>query len=197
MNLDLFNNILNSTKENNFIQNFIKELSSYLKKTDNDISNNIKETSLKQENCLYQVVEIGLDGAYLQNTNNNKVSKEQDIPKETLDKIVNDTVLLYKNGQYIVEEEITKKFFDNMIDVKEYQKIKNEFMKEASRLEIKTDTQFKIEKREKDYSILSYENNDKKTIKVPNVIVPFWAKVGENLYYKNGQFIRDIKVKNE
>ena len=79
-------------KENNLIQNFIKELSNYLEKANNQLSNRndnnrIKINSLKQEECLYQVVEMDVDGAYLQNTNNNRVSKETDISKEVLDKI--------------------------------------------------------------------------------------------------------------
>lgn len=95
MNLDLFNNILNNVKESNFIQNFMKELSNYM-------------DSLKQEDCLYQVVELGADGVYLQNINNNKVARETDISKEVLDKIGEDFVLRYQNGEYVIEEELTR-----------------------------------------------------------------------------------------
>lgn len=94
------------------MQGFIEELSNYLEKLDNKLfDNNIKNNNLKQENCIYQVVEMGTDGAYLQNTNNNKISKETDISKEVLDKIGNDSVLIYKNGKYIVEEELTRQIF--------------------------------------------------------------------------------------
>ena len=89
MNLGLFNNILNNVKENTFIQNFMKELSNYLEKSNN----------LKQEDCLYQVVEMGTNYAYLQNINSKQVSKKDDIPKEILNKIGNDTVLRYKDGK--------------------------------------------------------------------------------------------------
>lgn len=103
---------LSGLKENNFVQGFIEELSNYLEKLDNKLfDNNIKNNNLKQENCIYQVVEMGTDGAYLQNTNNNKISKEIDISKEVLDKIGNDSVLIYKNGKYIVEEELTRQIF--------------------------------------------------------------------------------------
>lgn len=103
---------LSGLKENNFVQGFIEELSNYLEKLDNKLfDNNIKNNNLKQENCIYQVVEMGTDGAYLQNTNNNKISKETDISKEVLDKIGNDSVLIYKNGKYIVEEELTRQIF--------------------------------------------------------------------------------------
>lgn len=78
------------------------------------------KNSLKQEDCLYQVVEMGLDGAYLQNLKDNKVYKETDILEETLRKIGNDTILKYKNGKYTIEEELTEKFFEGLIDINEY-----------------------------------------------------------------------------
>ena len=49
------------------------------------------------------------DGAYLQNINDNRVHKETDISKEVLEKIGNDSVLRYKDGNYIYEEELTRK----------------------------------------------------------------------------------------
>lgn len=112
MNLDLFNNILNNVKENNFVQNFIKELTNYLEKTDNGLPNDsLKTSSLKQEDCLYQVVDMATDGAYLQNISNNRISKETDISKEMLDKIGNDHILKYQKGEYILEEELTREIF--------------------------------------------------------------------------------------
>ncbi len=46
--------------------------------------------------------------------------------------------------------------------------------------------------RGKDHCILSYGNNEVNTIKVPNALIPFWAKNEEKLYYKNGIFNRNI-----
>lgn len=195
LNLELFNNLLNNVKENNFVQNFIQELSNYLKNTDNQLSNqdnNINTSNLKQENCLYQVVELGTDGAYLQNINNNRVSKETDISKEVLDNIGNDFVLRYQNGEYIIEEELTQEFFDSLVEIKEYKEIQDNFIKESNILEIDPNTRYKIETKDKDYCILSYGNDEKNTIKVPNEIIPFWANSEENLYYKNGKFNRDL-----
>ena len=85
MNLDFLNNLGNALKENKIVQNFMNELSNYLEKVNNDLANQnintVKTNSLKQENTVYQVVEIDVDGAYLQNTINNRISKEIDIPK--------------------------------------------------------------------------------------------------------------------
>lgn len=192
MNLDLLNNVLSNAKENKFIQNFIKELSNHLEKTSNQMSNKNDNSvnSLKQEDCLYQVVEMDVDGAYLQNTNNNCVSKETNISKEVLDKIGEDSVLRYKDGEYIYEDELTQKFFDNLVEIKEYKEIQDNFMKESNILEIDSNTKYKIESREDNYCVLSYESDGKNTIEVPNELIPFWAKEGENLYYKDGKFNR-------
>ena len=112
MNLDLFNHILNNVKENKFVQDFIKDLTNYLEKEDNSLANDsIKIGSLKQENCLYQVVDMATDGAYLQNMSNSRISKETDISKEMLEQIGNDSILRYQKGEYMLEEELTRKIF--------------------------------------------------------------------------------------
>lgn len=183
MNLDLFNNLLNNAKENNFVQNFIEELSNFLEKG----KNKMKENSLKQEDGLYQVVEIDTDGAYLQNVEDNKIYKETDI--DILDKIENDTVLRYKDGKYIIEEELTQKFLDSLIGIKEYREIQDKFVQESNILELESNTQFKIEKKEEDSSILSYGEN---MIEVPNELIPFWSNIGDKLYFQNGKFSKDM-----
>lgn len=197
MNLDLFNNLVNSVKENNIIQSFIKELSNYLEKQNNKLLNeeyNRKDNEiLRQENCLYQVVEMDADGVYLQNTDNNSIAKEMDISKEILNKIGNDSVLRFKDGNYIYEEELTKQFYNSLTDIKEYKKIQNNFVEENDMLEIEPNTRYKFELSEDNYCLLSYENNGKNTIKVPKELIPFWTKNGDNLYYKNGKFNRDFR----
>lgn len=194
MNLDFFNNLGNALKENKIVQNFMNELSNYLEKVNNDLanqnSNNVKTNSLKQENTIYQVVEIDVDGVYLQNTMNNKISKETDIPKELLKKIGNDTVLKYKDGKYIIEEELTQKFLDNLVGIKELEKIQEDFKNNTNILNIDSNTVYQIETKNNSKSILSYENNEKKRIEVPNELIPFWAKDGEKLIYQDGIFER-------
>lgn len=197
MNLDLFNNLVNSVKENSIVQSFIKELSNYLEKENNKLpnegNNRTDYGTLKQENCLYQVVEMDVDGVYLQNTDNNRISKETDISEEILNKIGNDSILRFKDGSYIYEEKLSNKFYDSLIDIKEYKHIKDKFIKESNILEIEPDTRYKIELRENNYCLLSYESNGKNTIEVPNALIPFWAKNGDNLYYKDGKFNRDYE----
>lgn len=194
MNLDFLNNLGNALKENKIVQNFMNELSNYLEKVNNDLAsqhiNTVKTNSLKQENTIYQVVEIDVDGAYLQNTMNNKISKEIDIPKELLKKIGNDTVLKYKDGKYIIEEELTQKFLDKLVGIKELEKIQEDFKDNTNILNIDSNTVYQIETKNNSKSILSYENNEKKRIEVPNELIPFWAKEGEKLIYQDGVFER-------
>lgn len=125
MNLEIINNLVNATKENKAVQSFTKELSNYLQKQIEGSENNMilkkkkSENDLKVEDCLYQVVDRSKDGVYLQNLKSNKVSEETSIPKELLDKIGNDYILRYKNGEYIFEEELTDDFFSGLADIDE------------------------------------------------------------------------------
>lgn len=128
MNLDLFNNVINNIKESDTIKKFINELTDYLKnsknETDNqDQSKNIDEKqNLREENCLYQVVDLSKDGVYLQKMNDKIIFEETNIPKDLKDKIGNDYILRYKDGTYIFEEELTDDFFNNLIDINEYKR---------------------------------------------------------------------------
>ena len=192
MNLDFFNDIINNVKENNFIQNFMTELSNYLEKNaekgvnELNTQENKKVTNNREENCLYQVVDFSSNGVYLQNTNNNVIFEETEISQELKDKISNDYILRYKDGKYIYEEELTENFMNSMVSVQEFQKIKEDFINDSNILELDPNTQYKIETRENDYTILSYADN--KTMKVPNELIPFFAKEQSILYYKDGKF---------
>ncbi|MFR2571583.1 MAG: hypothetical protein ACLS90_07845 [Clostridia bacterium] len=111
MKLDLINKMLRNIKDNKEVQDFIGELTKNLEKEVEQQNVNNNKMDLNQEGELYQVIEIGTDYAYLQNINTNKIEKEENISKEVLDKIVEDTVLQYKNGEYIIEEELTREIF--------------------------------------------------------------------------------------
>lgn len=195
MSLDLFNDLINKVKESDFVNNFINELTDYLKNTNekgetqlnNEQSN--KLDIYREENCLYQVVDFSSNGALLQNTNNDKIFEETNISKETLDKISNDYILRYKDGKYIIEEELTDDFMNNMIGIQEYTKIKENFEKESNILRLDLNTKFNIKIRNKDYTLLTYDEG-KNTIKVPNALVPYFAVEGNTLKYENGKFVR-------
>lgn len=79
-----------------------------------------------------------------------------------------------------------------MIGIKEYECIKNNFIKESNILEIDPNTRFKVKEQEENYTILNYGNEEKNTIKVPNALIPFWTNNETILYYKDGKFNRDL-----
>lgn len=127
MKLDIFNNLKNDQKENNLVENFIQELSKHLEKTKDTTDKNLeqqeeikpKETQEqnREEDCLYQVVDFSAKGVYLLNKNNNKIFEETEISQELKNQIQNDSILRYKNGEYIYEEELTEEFFNNLEDI--------------------------------------------------------------------------------
>ena len=195
MDLELINNFVKDVKDNKFIQDFVNELSNYLaKETKGKEETLLQEDTnindLKEENCLYQVIDRGLNGIYLQNTKNNKVFEETDIPQEIQDKIENDYILRYKDGKYIIEEELTDDFFNSLVDIKEYKEIQDKFINESNILELDPDTRFTVDTKQEDYTILSYENN--KQIEVPNALLPFFMDCDTILYYKDGKFEKDV-----
>ena len=125
---------------------------------------------------------------------NNKGSDfyKKDLYEELLDKIGSDYILRFKDGNYIIEEELTDDFMNSMVDVKEYQKIKEDFKQESNILENDPDTNYTLKSRDEYYATLNYGENNENTMKVPNVLIPYFAKEGNSLQYKNGKFERNM-----
>ena len=184
MKLDLVNNL---EKKNNFVQNFIKELSNYL---ENNGKVQVKlENDFREENGLYQVVDFSSEGVFLKNTKNNKIFEEKNLPKDLKDKIENDFILRYKDGKYMFEEKMTDDFLNSLVGIKEYREIKERFEKETNILKIAQDTKFNIISRQKEYSVLGYEG--KNQIIVPNSLLPYFIDNETTLNYKNGKFVKN------
>ena len=138
MKLEIFNKIANDIKENNLVENFMQELSKHIENSkekeqintmnNGEINNNNeveKESALEQqesleqnreENCLYQVVDFSAKGIFLLNKNT-KIFEETEISQELKGQIQNDSILRYKNGEYVYEEELTEEFFNNLEDI--------------------------------------------------------------------------------
>ncbi len=74
-----------------------------------DINNNLEK--YRKEDRLYQVVDMSTNGVILQDTKNNVTFEETEISEDIKDKIQNDYVLKYKNGEYVIEDEMTEDFF--------------------------------------------------------------------------------------
>lgn len=195
MDLDVFQDLINKVKDSDLVQNFITELSNHLEKTNskegNKMTNNEKVSELnnhREENCLYQVVDFSSDGVFLQNTNNNAIFEEKNMPKELMDKISNDYILRYKDGNYVIEEELTDDFMNSMVGVQEYKRIQENFEKESNILKIDPNTHYTVSSRKEDFTVLSYGENSKNTIEVPNELLPYFINEQTVLNYKNGKF---------
>ena len=78
---------------------------------------------------------------------------------------------------------------NSMIGIQEYTKIKENFEKESNILRLDLNTKFNIKIRNKDYTLLTYDEG-KNTIKVPNALVPYFAIEGNTLKYENGKFVK-------
>ena len=113
-----------------FTDNFIKELNEHLEnftlKVDirREKQNNLEEKldNFREEGGLYQVVDLSSKGAFLQNMRTNRIFEETNIPKDLKNIISNDYILSYKYGTYIWEEELTNKFYEGLIDIREFMK---------------------------------------------------------------------------
>ena len=175
LNLGFFKEVENSLK-NIITQEFINELSKFLN----------KNSTLREEDCLYFVVSGNPNQVYLQNTNTDKVFEEKNLPQEIKNVVSEGYILRYKNGQYKIEEELTDEYFESQIDIAEYKKIQEQFINESNISKIDSNTKFTMVSRNKNYTILEYEKN--KSIKVPNVLLPYFMNANKVLHYEDGKF---------
>ena len=191
MNLDFFNDLINKVKESDVVQNFMEELSNHVEKGNEKGENQTNSHQNDKQESLYQVVDFSANGVFLQNTNNNKIFEETNMPQEIMDKIGNDYILSYENGTYNIEEEITEDFMNSMVGIQEYEKIKQDFINESNILEIDPNTHYKVQTRDKDYTMLSYGENN--TLKVPNELIPYFTNEQTILNYKDGKFEKVVE----
>lgn len=75
---------------------------------------NAKLLGFREEDGLYQLVDFSSNGVFLKKINNTRIFEETDISKELIEKIGNDAILRYRNGNYIYEEELTDKFLSDL-----------------------------------------------------------------------------------
>lgn len=111
MNLNLFKD--KEKEDRSFVKDFMKELSTFVQK---------QEQKLELEDGFYQVVDFGNNSVFLQNMNTNRIFEEKNIPDEIKNKISNDYILKCENGEISIDKEKTDKFFNGMIDIKDFQK---------------------------------------------------------------------------
>ena len=116
MNLDFFKELKNNLSSNNEVKEFMQELADYM--------NNLKEKISKQKDTskegLYYVLNANPEKIYLTKFNNKKVFEANDLPKEIRNTVSEGVILRYKNGKYTVDEELTEKNFEGLLNIDEY-----------------------------------------------------------------------------
>lgn len=150
----------------------------------------MENTAYHRENGLYQVIDFSSKGVWLQDTRSGKTFEENNLPKDFLNTITNDSILCYQNGAYSLEEEITEDFLNSLVDIGTLKKIQENFQKESGILQLDTTTKFQVEQRKEETTIVSFANGAK-TLEVPNALVPYFTEVGDIVTYQNGTFKRE------
>lgn len=150
----------------------------------------MENTAYRRENGLYQVIDFSSKGVWLQDTRRGKTFEENNLPKDFLNTITNDSILCYQNGAYSLEEEITEDFLNSLVDIGTLKKIQETFQKESGILQLDTTTKFQVEQRKEETTIVSFANGAK-TLEVPNALVPYFTEVGDIVTYQNGTFKRE------
>lgn len=182
MDLSFFKEIKEKFSKND-TKEFIDELSNYL---------NTRENNIEVEEGLYQVIEFTGDSMHLQNVDTNIAFEEKNIPNEIKEKISNDFILNYKNGNYSINQELTDKFLDSMVGIKEFRDIKKKFLENSGIKDIPANETFKIlsQKEDENSIILYYGENMSNTIEVHNALVPFFINKETILTfnYESGKF---------
>jgi len=188
LRLNFFEEIKNNLDDK--VENFINELSEQLKNSKEKVPNevNARLNELREEDCLYYVIDSDLETVYLQNLNNNIKFEETDLPSEIKKEVFTDCILRYKNGQYIWDKEMTDKFMNTLVSTGEFSKIKEEFAQDSKIQENVPNTKYSVLSHNDDYTVLSYEKDGTKTVKVPNVLMPFGVDNKKVYIYKNGKF---------
>lgn len=154
---------------------------------------------LRQEDCLYYVVDGNLETAYLKNLNIDVIFEEVDLPEELKGKIWKDDFLIYKNGEYVLDKKLKEHLFESFISISEYKKIQENFINTSKIEENNPNIRYKVfsYNEEKETTILYYEDNGIKEIEVPNKLLPHKVYEWKIFYYKDGKFITDIEETKE
>lgn len=197
MDFNLFPSLQKNGKEKeNMASSLITALSNALnnkgeiKEVTTTAEPEIENATYHRENGLYQVIDFSSKGVWLQDTRSGKTFEENNLPKDFLNSLTNDSILRYQNGAYSLEEEITEDFLNSLVDIGTLKKIQETFQKESGILQLDTTTKFQVEQRKKETTIVSFANGAK-TLEVPNALVPYFTEVGDIVTYQNGTFKRE------
>ena len=116
MNLDFFKELKNNLRNNNEVKDFINDLADYM----NTLKEKISKQKSNREEGLYYVLDGKPNKVYLTKFNSNKVFEAEDLPEEIKKSVSEGFILRYENGKYAVEEELTERNFEGLLNIDEY-----------------------------------------------------------------------------
>lgn len=116
MNLDFFKELKSSLSNDNKVKDFIKELSDYM----NDLKEKISKPKDIREEGLYYVLNANPDKIFLTKFNDKKVFEVDNLPQEIKNSVSEGFILRHKNGEYTIDEELTEKNFEGLLNIDEY-----------------------------------------------------------------------------
>ena len=115
MNLDFL-----KERENNIEKSEVKDFLDELVECINNFKEKISKKKDNREEGLYYVLSGNPDKVYLTKFNSKKVFEEINLPQEIKNAVSEGFILRYKNGEYIVDEELTEKNFEGLLNIDEY-----------------------------------------------------------------------------
>jgi len=116
MNLDFLKELKNTLSNDNKVKDFIQELSEYM----NELKEKISKPKDIREEGLYYVLNANPNKIYLTKFDDKKVFEATDLPKEIRNSVSEGVILKYKDGEYTVDEELTEKNFEGLLNIDEY-----------------------------------------------------------------------------
>lgn len=117
MYLDFFKELKNNLSNNNEVKEFINELENFI----NNLKEKVSKPKENREEGLYYVLDGNPDKVYLTKFNSKKVFEAIDLPQEIKNAVSEGFIIRYKDGEYLIDEQLTEKNFEGLLNIDEYE----------------------------------------------------------------------------
>ena len=115
MKLDFFRELKNNLEKSE-AKDFLNELTDFM----NSLKKKMSKPKDIREEGLYYVLDGNPNKVYLTKFSSKKVFEASDLPQEIKNIVSEGFILRYKNGQYLVDEELTEKNFEGLLNIDKY-----------------------------------------------------------------------------
>lgn len=99
---------------------FLKEVLGDLEKVNDKIKGRLENKSLFKENDLYYVYSYMPEKVFVTKQGEKHIEILKDLPEELLKNLAEGFILRYKNGKFIIDEELTEKSMNFELDFDNY-----------------------------------------------------------------------------